>query len=82
MNAVMSGTYLTAEQFTTRIHYYPRAIRTRLKDSVLLGGAQYIRQFGGRKLLFILEAIQRDIGLTSANPAMGIPITNCGGVHG
>lgn len=65
----MSATYLTTEQLSERIHYDPRTIRTRLKDAVLLEGVHYIRPFGGRKLLFIWEAIQRDIGVASAGRA-------------
>lgn len=76
------ATYLTTEQLATRIHYDPRTIRNRLKDSVLLEGVHYIRPFGGRKLLFLWEPIQRDIGLASATPAMGIPMANGGFVHG
>ena len=75
-------TYLTTEQLASRIHYDPRTIRTRLKDAVLLEGVHYIRPFGGRKLLFIWESIQRDIGLASANTAMGIPMANGGVLHG
>ena len=74
----MSATYLTTEQLSERIHYDPRTIRTRLKDAVLLEGVHYIRPFGGRKLLFIWEAIQRDIGKASAVPLMGIPMANGG----
>ena len=78
----MSATYLTTEQLAERIHYDPRTIRTRLKDSVLLEGVHYIRPFGGRKLLFVWEAIQRDIGQASAKPVMGIPMANGGVAHG
>ena len=78
----MSETYLTTEQLSERIHYDTRTIRDRLKDSVLLEGTHYFRPFGGRKLLFIWEAIQRDIGQASANPAMGIPMANGGVAHG
>lgn len=78
----MSATYLTTEQLSERIHYDPRTIRTRLKDSVLLEGVHYIRPFGGRKLLFVWEAIERDIGLASAKPVMGIPMANGGLAHG
>lgn len=78
----MSATYLTTEQLSKRIHYDPRTIRTRLKDSVLLEGVHYIRPFGGRKLLFVWEAIERDIGLASAKPVMGIPMANGGVAHG
>jgi hypothetical protein len=61
----MSQTYLTTDQLAGLIHYDARTIRTRLKDAVLLEGVHYIRPFGGRKLLFIWEAIQRDIGSAS-----------------
>ena len=69
----MSQTYLTTDQLAEIIHYDARTIRTRLKDAVLLEGVHYIRPFGGRKLLFIWEAIQRDIGVASAKQA---PVTD------
>ena len=78
-------TYLTTEELATRIHYDARTIRTRLKDAVLLEGVHYIRPFGGRKLLFVWEAIQRDIGKYSAarapagadeQSAVAIPMAN------
>lgn len=62
-------TYLTTDQLASLIHYDARTIRTRLKDAVLLEGVHYIRPFGGRKLLFVLEAIQRDIGSFSSSKA-------------
>ncbi|MGH8113249.1 MAG: hypothetical protein ACREPL_15235 [Rhodanobacteraceae bacterium] len=58
----MNETYLTTEQLSERIHYDCRTIRNCLKDSVLLEGVHYIRPFGRRKLLFLWEAIERDIG--------------------
>ena len=69
----MSDTYLTTDQLAERIHYDARTIRTRLKDAVLLEGVHYIRPFGGRKLLFIWEAIQRDIGTASSKIAPAAP---------
>jgi hypothetical protein len=72
----MSQTYLTTDQLAERIHYDSRTIRTRLKDVVLLEGVHYIRPFGGRKLLFIWEAIQRDIGVASAAQAPVVPMAN------
>ena len=71
----MSDTYLTTDQLAERIHYDARTIRTRLKDAVLLEGVHYIRPFGGRKLLFIWETIQRDIGTASSRTA---PVTPAG----
>lgn len=75
-------TYLTTEELASRIHYDVRTIRNRLKDSVLLEGTHYIRPFGGRKLLFLWEAIERDIGIASANRAPLIPMANGGRAHG
>ncbi len=75
-------TYITTEQLASRIHYDVRTIRNRLKDSVLLEGVHYIRPFGGRKLLFVWEAIERDIGKVSATQAAMIPMANGGVAHG
>lgn len=75
-------TYLTTEELSSRIHYDVRTIRDRLKDSVLLEGIHYIRPFGGRKLLFLWEAIERDIGQSSASRAPLIPMANGGLAHG
>lgn len=74
-------TYLTTDELASRIHYDARTIRTRLKDAVLLEGVHYIRPFGGRKLLFIWEAIQRDIGKFSQRRAPTIPMANGGLAH-
>lgn len=83
----MDATFLTTDELASRIHYDARTIRTRLKDAVLLEGVHYIRPFGGRKLLFVWEAIQRDIGKFSglhaaANDAGGIPMANGSRAHG
>ena len=83
-------TYITTDELATRIHYDARTIRTRLKDAVLPEGVHYIHPFGGRKLLSICEAIQRDIGSFSARWAPigsaaaggGIPMTSCDVAHG
>lgn len=78
----MNDTYLTTDQLAERIHYDARTIRTRLKDAVLLEGVHYIRPFGGRKLLFIWETIQRDISQASARRAPVIPMANGSLAHG
>ena len=78
----MNDTYLTTDQLADRIHYDARTIRTRLKDVVLLEGVHYIRPFGGRKLLFIWETIQRDISQASARNAPVIPMANGSVAHG
>jgi hypothetical protein len=43
-------------------------------------GIHYIRPFGGRKILFIWDAIERD--MAKAIPAMLIPMANGGRAHG
>ena len=57
----MNNTYLTTEELSGKIKYDTRTIRTRLKDSVLLEGIHYIRPFGGRKILYIWERIEKDM---------------------
>ena len=50
-----SQTYLTTDELSSRIKYDVRTIRERLKDSVLIEGVHYLRPFGGRKILFVLN---------------------------
>ena len=67
-------TYLTTDELSARIKYDCRTIRERLKDSVLLEGVHYIRPFGGRKILFIWEAIEQD--MVRATDSVAIPMAN------
>ena len=57
----MKKTYLTTEQLSQRIQYDPRTIRSQLKDKVLIEGLHYLRPFGQRKILYVWEAIERDM---------------------
>lgn len=77
----MTQTYLTTDELSARIKYDPRTIRERLKDSVLLEGTHYIRPFGGRKILYIWEHIERDMGCSAAQ-VFAIPMANGGVCHG
>ncbi len=77
----MSQTYLTTDELSARIKYDSRTIRERLKDSVLFEGTHYIRPFGGRKILFIWEKIEEDMGL-SGQHAFAIPMAHGGVCHG
>lgn len=79
MNA--SSTYLTTDELAEIIKYDARTIRTRLKDNVLLEGIHYIRPFGGRKILYIWEAIQKDMS-KSSQEALVIPMARGGIAHG
>lgn len=77
----MATTYLTTDELASRIKYDSRTIRERLKDSVLLEGIHYIRPFGGRKILFIWEKIEEDLG-QSHSSSFSIPMANGGVCHG
>ena len=75
-------TFLTTEELASRIKYDQRTIRERLKDSVLLEGTHYIRPFGGRKILYLWEAIERDMFTHSSGSELMIPMANGGICHG
>ena len=74
-------TYLTTEELAVLIKYDCRTIRNKLKDRVLLEGIHYIKPFGGRKILFIWEAIQRDLELPKPEREV-IPMANGGVAYG
>ena len=63
----MSHTYLTTQELSERIKYNPRTIRNELKDSVLIEGIHYIRPFGGRKILYVWEEIEKWIRTNTAD---------------
>ena len=77
----MTQTYLTTQELSERIKYDTRTIRERLKDSVLLEGVHYFRPFGGRKILYVWEAIQADM-FNSMPASLAIPMANGGVCHG
>lgn len=77
----MSMTYLTTEELSSKIKYDPRTIRQSLKDSVLLEGKHYIRPFGGRKILYLWEAIEEEM-LGSEQSSLAIPLASGGVAHG
>lgn len=78
----MNQTYLTTDALAEKIRYDARTIRNRLKDSVLIEGVHYFRPFGGRKILYVWEAIERDMKLASAAAKPLIPLASGGAVGG
>ena len=68
-------TYLTTEELSRKIKYDQRTIRDRLKDSVLIEGKHYFRPFGGRKILYIWEAIEADMRIVVSGSFVSIPMT-------
>jgi hypothetical protein len=80
----ISQTYLTTDELSVRIKYDVRTIRERLKDSVLLEGVHYFRPFGGRKILYVWNTIERDMVTATPNRSMvaiGIPMANGSMLH-
>lgn len=69
-------TYLSTEELSQRIKYDARTIRECLKDSVLLEGTHYFRPFGGRKILYVWEAIEHDMQMN--RDTVSIPMANGG----
>ena len=53
------NTYLTTDELSKKIKYQRRTITTQLKDSVLIEGIHYIRPFGGRKIRYIWEQVEK-----------------------
>ena len=78
----MNQTYLTTEELSARIKYDTRTVRERLKDSVLIEGVHYIRPFGGRKILYLWETIERDMHIASAEHGPLIPLASGGVCNG
>ena len=76
-----SYTYLTTKQLSERLSYTPGTIRDELKDSVLIEGIHYIRPFGGRKILYLWEAIEQEM-LTNTADTVAIPMARGGVCHG
>lgn len=77
-----TGMYLTTEELAERLHYHPRYIREYLIDSVLLEGIHYFRPFGRRKILFVWEAIERDMMKPQKPITSTIPLARGGVCHG
>ena len=74
--------FLTCEELSARIKYDQRYIREHLKDSVFIEGVHYIRPFGRRKILFIWQAIEKEM-LKSVQPDLQmIPLAAGGAIHG
>ncbi len=80
----MNSEFLTTDELSARIKYDVRTIRERLKDSVLLEGVHYFRPFGGRKILYVWDTIERDMVTVTpkrSTAMMGIPMANGSMLH-
>lgn len=75
---------LTTEELSARIKYDVRTIRERLMHSVLIEGEHFFRPFGGRKILFVWDTIERDMHVASRAKPIGqsaIPMSGGGILH-
>lgn len=77
------STYITVNQLAERLHYNPRYINQALKDKVLFEGTHYIRPFGGRRVLYIWEAIEEELmRFSKEETSVSIPMSNGGVCYG
>lgn len=72
--------YLTVTQLSERIHYHPKYINQTLRDSVLLEGIHYVRPFGGKKILYLWDTIEREFMKSNQNSS--IPLLKGGVCRG
>ena len=76
--------YLTATELSERIKFNPKYISQVLRDTVFIEGQHYVRPFGGRKILYLWDAIEAEIlqqDENSSNEGM-IPMASGGVCHG
>ncbi len=70
--------FLTTRELSERIKYDERYIRESLKDKVLKKGLHYIKPFGGRKTLYLWEAVKEAMttlmALKEQEPEFIIPL--------
>lgn len=78
----MAKTYLSAQQLAQKLHYKVSYIRCHLKDKVFIEGEHYVRPFGGRRILYIWENIERDMVLFSRAQKPLISMARGGVCHG
>ena len=78
----MNRTLLTASELANRIHFSSTYINHALKDTIFLQGQHYIRPFGGRKIFYIWEEIEKEMFKTTVRPVMAIPMAKGGICHG
>ena len=78
----MNNTFLSTAELAEKLHYNARYICNYLIDSVLIEGTHYVRPFGRRKILFIWEAIERDMFTTPKTDMSFIPLARGGVCNG
>jgi len=77
----MNLTFIDPDDLAARLHYKRETIMRTKLDSVFKEHIHYVRPFGGKKVLFIWENIQRDM-LSGEFSTPAIPMANGGYCHG
>lgn len=77
----MNLTYLKVEELAERINFKPQTILRNKLDSVLIEHIHYVRPFGGKRVLFIWEHIERDM-LSGHLGSSSVPMARGGYAHG
>lgn len=75
-------TYMTTEELARKLRYDARYVRNTLRDTVFIEGIHYIRPFGRRRVLYIWEAVERDMVKDSMAQKPTIPMANGGVCYG
>ena len=81
LEVFMQNTLLNAKQLSQRIMFSASYINHSLKDNVFIEGIHYIRPFGGRKILYIWQAIEKEL-YKPASTEFIVPMTKGGVCHG
>ncbi len=74
----MNRTLLTATELADRIHFSSTYINHALRDTIFLQGQHYIRPFGGRKIFYIWEEVEKEMFKVTVRPMMAIPMAKGG----
>ena len=78
----MNQTLLNAKELSQRIKFSAPYINHALKDHVFFEGIHYIKPFGGRKVFYIWEAIEKELFKPSVPNIFVIPMAKGGICHG
>lgn len=78
----MPQTLLNAKELSQRIKFSATYINHTLKDNVFIEGVHYIKPFGGRKIFYIWEAIEKELFKPSSPTQFIIPMARGGVCHG
>ena len=80
--AFMKQTLLNAKELSQRIKFSAAYINHRLKDNVFFEGVHYIKPFGGRKVFYIWEEIERELFRKTEPNRLVVPMARGGVCHG